>query len=50
MKKQSLFESNKQFEPFSKKDYLERKEKFLRIVKQVESLLASAKRTPGLLG
>lgn len=49
MKKQSLFASNKQFEPISEEDYFERKEKFLRVVKQVESLLASAKLSPSIL-
>ncbi|MCB0368899.1 MAG: hypothetical protein KDD45_05465, partial [Bdellovibrionales bacterium] len=46
LKKQSLFSSNKQFEPLSEKDFLDKKEKFLRTVNQVESLLSSAKLSP----
>jgi conjugal transfer ATP-binding protein TraC len=49
MKKQSLLSSNQKFEPVSASDYSDKKEKFLRVVKQAESLLSSAKLTPTVL-
>lgn len=43
MAKQGLFSSNQQFEGLSEAEYLDKKEKFLRAVKQYESILESAK-------
>jgi conjugal transfer ATP-binding protein TraC len=49
MKKQNLLSSNQKFEPISASDYSDKKEKFLRVVKQAESLLSSAKLGPTVL-
>ena len=46
MAKQGIFSPIKQFETISQEEYFERKEKFLRSVKQVESILDSAKLGP----
>ena len=49
MKKQGLFSSKQKFGPISANDFSDKREKFVRVIRQAESLLSSAKLTPKLL-
>ncbi len=46
LKKQSLFSTPEKFQPVSSEEFQGRREKFMRVIKQVNSLLDSAKLSP----